>query len=161
MVALDAQDAAVHPELERLRLRAEAWLSERRGGPELIEDLSERSGAMGASGTAGDAITLTYLARLGQSPAGFLTATSSPQGGRARLDALFVCPELRSIGIGHELLRHLLEELRRRGCDRLDGFALPGDRATKNFFESHAMVTRALVLSTRLDDGGSGDDDPV
>ena len=38
-----------------------------------------------------------------------------------------------------------------RGCDGIDAVALPGDRATKNFFESHGLVARAIIAHRSLD----------
>jgi len=35
-------------------------------------------------------------------------------------------------------------------CTDLDSYALPGDRDTKNFFESHAMKSRLLIVHTAL-----------
>jgi hypothetical protein len=38
-----------------------------------------------------------------------------------------------------------------RGCVGVDGLALPGNRATKNFFETFGLVARAIVVHRRLD----------
>jgi GNAT superfamily N-acetyltransferase len=141
-------DAAGFAVLADLRGQAAAWLQDRRGGSDLLADLS--NGAQ-PSGT-GD---LALVAHLGSSPAGFLTATCTTATRRARVDGFFVRPELRGVGIGHELFEALLGALPGLGCDRVDAVALPGDRATKNFFEAHGLVTRALVVSTRSGDDGS------
>ena len=34
----------------------------------------------------------------------------------------------------------------------MDSLALPGDRATKNFFETHGLVARAITVHRRLTD---------
>ena len=39
---------------------------------------------------------------------------------------------------------------RDRGCVGVDSLALPGDRATKNFFESFGLVARAIVVHRPL-----------
>jgi hypothetical protein len=38
-----------------------------------------------------------------------------------------------------------------RGCFGVDALALPGNRETKNFFESFGLVARAIVVHRRLD----------
>jgi GNAT superfamily N-acetyltransferase len=134
-------------ELAGLRRQAEAWLRERRGGADLLLDLSTGVPQAGSR-------HITLMARLGSSPAGFLAASFTPTTRRARVEALFVRPELRGVGIGHGLFESLRREMPTRGCDRVDAVALPGDRATKNFFEAHGMVTRALVVSSRSGDAG-------
>jgi hypothetical protein len=37
------------------------------------------------------------------------------------------------------------------GAVGIEATALPGDRATKNFFETHGLVARALTVHRRLD----------
>ena len=39
---------------------------------------------------------------------------------------------------------------REKGCLGIDSVALPGDRATKNFFESFGLVARALRVHRPL-----------
>jgi hypothetical protein len=39
---------------------------------------------------------------------------------------------------------------RQHGCRGVDALALPGQRDTKNFFESHGLVARALVVHRDL-----------
>ncbi len=80
------------------------------------------------------------------------------------LTDLFVHPDARGVGVGACLLDAAIAWSAAAGCTGLDGTALPGDRATKNFFESYGMVARALT--THLDltaiersDGGEGSDD--
>ena len=38
-----------------------------------------------------------------------------------------------------------------RGALAIQSVALPGDRATKNFFETHGMVARAIIVHRWLD----------
>jgi hypothetical protein len=38
-----------------------------------------------------------------------------------------------------------------RGAVAIQSTALPGDRATKNFFESQGMVARAIIVHRWLD----------
>jgi hypothetical protein len=48
------------------------------------------------------------------------------------------------------LMDQLVEWCRERGCIGVDSLALPGDRATKNFFESFGLVARAIIVHRRL-----------
>ena len=66
------------------------------------------------------------------------------------IDDLYVDPGARSVGIGEALMNHMLDWCRACGCFGVDSIALPGDRATKNFFESFGLVARAIVVHRRL-----------
>lgn len=70
--------------------------------------------------------------------------------GAARIEAIFVEPEAREVGLGEELLDAVIAWSRARGCSTLDAVALPGDRHTKNFFETFGMVARAITVSRLL-----------
>ena len=67
------------------------------------------------------------------------------------IDELFVEPEARSIGVGEAIVDELLEFFGRHECIGVDALALPGNRATKNFFEQHGFVARSIVMHRRLD----------
>lgn len=66
------------------------------------------------------------------------------------IDDIYVDPGAREVGVGEALMAHLLDWCRARGCEGVDSLALPGDRATKNFFESFGLVARAIVVHRRL-----------
>ncbi|MFV0315768.1 MAG: GNAT family N-acetyltransferase [Microthrixaceae bacterium] len=68
----------------------------------------------------------------------------------ARLRELWVEPGARRIGLGSALLEAAIEVAVDRGCAGIESVALPGDRATKNFFEDHAMVARAIIVHRDL-----------
>jgi GNAT superfamily N-acetyltransferase len=67
------------------------------------------------------------------------------------VEDIWVDPEARAVGVGEALMDHLLGWCRERGCFGVDSLALPGDRATKNFFESFGLVARAIVVHKPLD----------
>lgn len=67
-----------------------------------------------------------------------------------QLSVLYVEPLARQVGVGERLLSGALEVARARGWASVDATALPGDRATKNFFEAAGLVTRRLVVSVDL-----------
>ncbi len=72
---------------------------------------------------------------------------------------LWVDPRARRIGMGTALLERACDAALEHGCGGVDSLALPGDRATKNFFENHSMVARAIVVHRGLlpADDRSGD----
>lgn len=59
---------------------------------------------------------------------------------------LWVHPESRGIGVGYALMRDAEDRAVELGCMGIDARALPGDRATKNFFESFGLVARAIEV---------------
>jgi ribosomal protein S18 acetylase RimI-like enzyme len=73
------------------------------------------------------------------------------------IEALAVDPEARGVGIGEAMMNLLLSELREAGCLGADSRALPGDRETKNFFESFGLKARLLVVHQRFDNLDSPD----
>jgi len=64
----------------------------------------------------------------------------------AAIPDLFVMEAARGVGVGSALMNHLTDWALGRGLDGLDSLALPGDRATKNFFESFGLVARAISV---------------
>ncbi|CAN5605878.1 hypothetical protein BH20ACT2_BH20ACT2_06200 [soil metagenome] len=66
------------------------------------------------------------------------------------IDDLFVDPDARGVGVGEAMMDQLLDWCRRCGCEGVDGLALPGNRATKNFFERYGLVARAILVHKRL-----------
>lgn len=67
------------------------------------------------------------------------------------VDDLYVDPQARELGLGEMLMDHMLDWCRSAGCFGVDSLALPGDRATKNFFESFGLVARAIIVHRPLD----------
>jgi GNAT superfamily N-acetyltransferase len=63
---------------------------------------------------------------------------------------LYVEPAARAVGIGELTMEELVEWCRDQGCFGVDSLALPGDRHTKNFFESFGLVARAIVVHRSL-----------
>ena len=63
---------------------------------------------------------------------------------------LFVEPEARGVGVGEELIGRILEWCEHHGCLGVDALALPGNRETKNFFETFGFTARALIVHRRL-----------
>ena len=64
----------------------------------------------------------------------------------AVVDQLAVEREAREVGIGEAMMNLLIDETKALGCVGIDSWALPGDRQTKNFFESFGLKARLLVV---------------
>ena len=69
----------------------------------------------------------------------------------ATVEEIFVLPEARSVGVGEAIIETLLADANERGAAAIQSMALPGDRATKNFFESQGMVARSILVHRWLD----------
>ena len=63
---------------------------------------------------------------------------------------LYVMPEARGVGVGEAMIEMLIAHARSRGAIGIDALALPGDRHTKNFFESAGLTARAIVVHRAL-----------
>lgn len=70
----------------------------------------------------------------------------------AVVEEVFVEPEARSIGVGEAMMDEIVRFAEARGCIGIDAFALPGDRQTKNFFETFGLVARGIVVHRSLRD---------
>jgi len=63
---------------------------------------------------------------------------------------LYTDPGCREVGIGELMMQALVDWCAELGCFGVDSVALPGDRHTKNFFESFGLVARAIVVHRSL-----------
>ncbi len=66
------------------------------------------------------------------------------------LDDLYVDPQARGVGVGEAMMNELLPWFAAHGCSGVDAVALPGMRATKNFFEECGFTARLLVMHHRF-----------
>jgi len=97
---------------------------------------------------------LAVVGTIDDQSVGYLVARTDDTEGSGRvavLEELWVTPEARGIGVGEAMMGVLTDWARARRCGALDAIALPGDRDTKNFFESHGLVARAISVSRRLE----------
>jgi GNAT superfamily N-acetyltransferase len=68
-------------------------------------------------------------------------------GGRlGTVTDLYTDPGCRELGIGEAMMQDLVDWCAGSGCFGVDSLALPGDRHTKNFFESVGLVARGSVV---------------
>jgi GNAT superfamily N-acetyltransferase len=143
------------PRLVQLWHAARAELGALRGG-DLLHAQSGRSHPVAAS----------FAAELDDPTRGLWTGTidATVVGYAAgRVDALrdgtcvgaitdlYVEPETRAVGVGEAMMDQLLSWFAERGCLGVDAMALPGHRATKNFFEESGFTARLLVMHHRFD----------
>ena len=75
----------------------------------------------------------------------------------ARITEFVVDEEIRGSGIGEAMMNHLVGLAEAKGCVGIDSVALPGDRETKNFFESFGLKARLLTVHRALGAGEPGD----
>ena len=66
---------------------------------------------------------------------------------------LHVDRDAREVGVGEELLHALVGWCAARGAVAVDSLALPGERATKNFYEAAGFKARLLTVHHRIDAG--------
>ena len=138
-------------ELTRLAERAADGVRDSRGGAPYLLREGHRPTPIAAWLEAHDSRVL--IGELDQVPVGYLVVVimSLPDesiGGLVR--EFYVEPEARELGVGEALMNGAISWCRSRGCTGIDAIALPGDRATKNFFETFGLVARAIVVHRAL-----------
>jgi GNAT superfamily N-acetyltransferase len=139
-------DAASLLELEAAARRA---VAAQRGGPLLLAHDARPFDTAAVD----DPDRLVLVGTIGDVPVGYaVAAVAELDGGGALavLDALFVDPEAREVGVGEAMMELVLEWCAARGAVGVDAVALPGDRATKNFFEAFGLTARAIVVHRSL-----------
>lgn len=145
------------PELVRLHELARRHVEGARGGavllgtdarplpvdPSLHDDLADPSRTV-------------VLGCLGEVPVGFAVAVvehlhdGTPI---ARIAELFVEEAARGVGVGSALMDWLQQWAVEQGCAGIGATVLPGDRASKNFFEGYGLVARAILVHRDLEAG--------
>ena len=63
---------------------------------------------------------------------------------------IYVLPEARAVSVGEALLDTCIDWCRERECVGVDAHALPGNRETKNFFETAGLTARLIVVHRAL-----------
>ncbi len=64
---------------------------------------------------------------------------------------LFTLEGARGVSVGEQVMDALIDWAGQHGCFGVDSVALPGDRHTKNFFESFGLVARAIIVHRSLE----------
>jgi ribosomal protein S18 acetylase RimI-like enzyme len=126
-----------------------------RGGSLLIDPDRRGSGTVvpPLSELLDDGHRLVLVGTLDDVVTGVMVCHHEDRAGHGRhgvLDACFVEPEARGVGLGHLLLDSALAWLGSQGCVGVDGAALPGDRAAKSFFEAAGFKARVITMHRPL-----------
>lgn len=69
----------------------------------------------------------------------------------ATVTDLFTLDGARGVSVGEVIMDGLVAWATSAGCTGIDAIALPGDRSTKNFFETFGLVARAIVVHRSLE----------
>lgn len=67
------------------------------------------------------------------------------------IDDIFVEEGARQVGLGELMIDDLMAWCGERKCFGMDAMALPGHRASKNFFEESGFTARKLVMHHRFE----------
>lgn len=143
------------PRLSILAREVVAELAGQKGGivwrrhaarPEPVED--------GLSADLDDPDTLVLVGTIDEAVVGYAVTTIEDVADEGRLAVvrdLYVEPGARGVGVGAATMGAVLAWAGERGCIGVDALALPGSRATKNFFEGFGLVARAIVVHRSLE----------
>jgi GNAT superfamily N-acetyltransferase len=142
-------------EIANLARAAKSELGAQKGGRVWLrrEARSEPLEA-GFAAALDDEAQLLLVGTIDDAPVGYASVRveSLPDGSRlAVLQDLYVDPEAREVGVGQVLMETALRWSAEAGCFGIDSLALPGDRETKNFFESSGLVARAIIVHRALE----------
>ena len=135
--------------LSRLGRTAAAEVAAQRGGAAYLRELGRPADDLLVDPGAGIQLVGTVLGAVVGTVA-LVEVRHSDGSTTGSVSVLYVEPAARRVGVGERLLSGALEVARSRGWAAVDAAALPGDRATKNFFEAAGLVTRRLVVSVDL-----------
>jgi GNAT superfamily N-acetyltransferase len=143
-----ADDLAV---LETLAAEAIAELLPTRGGS-LYSRREARQRPL--ADLLADPASIVLVGTIDATVVGYAAASveTLPDGSRlAVISDLFVDPGGREIGVGESLMDEVVAWARENGCFGVDAVALPGNRSTKNFFETFGLTARAIVVHRSLE----------
>ena len=123
-----------------------------RGGDRLVKELNLPTPSMKDLFNEKD--LNVFVAGSDQIVLGFLVARTKQidKGLIATIERVFVTKETRNLGIGDALVTFTKSWAKQQGFIALDGFALPGDRETKNLFERAGLVARLITVTSDLQD---------
>lgn len=120
-----------------------------RGGAQLLADTALAAGEAPEviRRYAGERRRLAVAGCFEESVVGFALASASDRArSRVQLDAIYVEPAARGVGVGDAMMAAVLAWATQEGCEGVDAPALPGNRAAKAFFEGQGFTARLLVM---------------
>jgi GNAT superfamily N-acetyltransferase len=139
--------------LGRLRRHAYAAVEAARGGPMYLERHVAALPELRADWS--DETRRVWLGGLEAAELGYVLAAVVPLASGATLgviEGIYVEPDARACGIGELMTAVAIDWFRAIGCIGVEATALPGERATKNFFEEHGLKARLLTVYRSLDE---------
>jgi GNAT superfamily N-acetyltransferase len=147
--------AADRADLDRLTADARAATAAARGGRllALFDEPQARLDELLTAATEGASGSAAWIGTLDAHAVGYAVAGIEPLpdgSSLAVLHEIYVEAGGRELGVGEALLDAAIAWAVEQGCGGIDARALPGDRATKNFFESAGMVARSIVVHRDL-----------
>ena len=148
---IDARPAEVAdlPMLVALARSARREQADHRGGPLLVaRHCRPEPLELAFAEALEDPTTGLWAGVIDGVPVGY--ALASADGDVAVIEELHVEAEARAVGVGEAILDAVVAWAKELGCTGIDAFALPGARATKNFFETFGLTARLLVLHRDL-----------
>lgn len=153
-VAARAATAADVEAIDGLAVEAVAEQVEGRGGAvwSVREALRSPRGE-GLAAAVADPDQLVLVGTIDDEIVGYSTTEleTLADGGRLGvITSVFALPGARAIGIGEVMLDEVIAWCEARDCVGIDAHALPGNRDTKNFFETFGFTARLLVVHRRL-----------
>lgn len=136
--------------LELLESEARLSLDQFRGGSRLADEINVIGGNW--SKQLSDVSTVVFVAGSNDVVMGYLIARlgRAKSGSIATIEQVFVTKDARNLGIGDALVSTTIAWAKSEFLVALDGYALPGDRETKNLFERSGLVARLITVSTDL-----------
>jgi ribosomal protein S18 acetylase RimI-like enzyme len=144
--AIDADVARI----AQLARRSRAELAEERGGPLwLVREARAEPLEDGLAADVANDDALVVVGTYDDVLVGYATATTEilRDGSLlARLSDIYVEPGARDIGVGEAMMDDVIAWSVARGCRGIDSLALPGMRASKNFFERYGLKARQLIV---------------
>ena len=153
---IEAVRPAVEADLERLCVLATEAVDEQRdarGGSVWSRREARRDPSVTLAAALTDPSTSVLVGTLDDVVVGYgvLRVERLADGDRlAVVDDLYVEPGARGVGVGEALMQTLIERATEASCIGIDALALPGNRATKNFFEASGLTARAIVVHRSL-----------
>lgn len=146
--------AADVPRLAELAAAAVAEQSESRGGSVWsVREARAVPASPSLASEVDDPARLLLAGTIDDAVVGYAAVRTEVLRDGRRLGVLtdvYVEPEARAVGVGERLLEAVLAWCAERGCSGVDALALPGNRETKNFFETFGFTARALVVHRSL-----------
>lgn len=143
------------PRLAALHDLAIAEISPARGGELYAVGAAREDPRAELSAAVDDPGQLVVVGEIDGWIAGYCTVRAEVLADRSVLgviDDLFVEADARQVGVGEAMVDAVVEWCQERRCRGIDAVALPGDRHTKNFFESFGFTARAIVVHRALSD---------